>query len=67
MRTVKRPRRYLPRQLKPLLTPLFRYSAARDAYVLRLVGRSTGPVLRFDRRRPRRFEGVERRNSQSVA
>ncbi len=67
MRTVRRPRRYLSRQLKPFLMPLFRYSSAREAYVLRVVGRRIGPVLRFDRRGPQRFEGVERRNSQSVA
>ena len=67
MRTVRRPRRYLSRYFKPFLAPLFRYSTARDAYVLRLVGRSMGPVLRFDRRRPQSFEGVERRNRQSVA
>jgi hypothetical protein len=29
-----------------LLTPFFRYSASRDAYVLRIVGNHTGPVLR---------------------
>jgi hypothetical protein len=46
------------------LSPLLRYSAAREAYVLRLVGREFGPVLRVERRRtPRRqgFDGVERR------
>ncbi len=67
MRTVRRPRRYLSRHLKPFLTPLFRYSTAREAYVLRVVGRRMGPVLRFDRRGPSGFEGVERRNGQSVA
>jgi len=49
-----------------LLRPLLRYSATRDAYVLRVVGRRAGPVLRVDRRRRRRrrqgaFTGVERR------
>jgi hypothetical protein len=28
-----------------VLSPLFRYSAARDAWVLRLVGRRVGPAL----------------------
>jgi hypothetical protein len=28
-----------------VLRPLFRYSPTRDAYVLRLIGKSTGPVL----------------------
>ena len=28
-----------------LLRPLFRYSPMRDAYVLRGIGRTTGPVL----------------------
>lgn len=34
-----------------LLRPLLRFSTARDAYVLRGVGRRVGPVLREDRRR----------------
>jgi hypothetical protein len=50
MRTVKRPRRYIPRQLLAICRPLFRYSEARDPYVLRIVGRKWGPVLRPDRR-----------------
>ncbi len=41
-----------------------RYSAARDAYVLRGVGRRVGPVLRLDRRRRQRFDGVERRGTR---
>jgi hypothetical protein len=28
-----------------LLRPLFRYSPMRDAYVMRFIGRTTGPVL----------------------
>jgi hypothetical protein len=68
MRTVKRPRRYVARHWLLLMRPLTRYSVARDAYVLRLVGRQVGPVLREDRRprRPRPFDGVERRRT-SVA
>jgi hypothetical protein len=65
MRTVKRPRRYVPRQLVLALRPALRYSSPRDAYVLRFVGRKYGPVLRPDRRvkRLRQFEGSERRAS----
>jgi hypothetical protein len=48
---------------------VLRFSATRDAFVLRAVGNSAGPVLRPDRRRRRRrmsFEGVDRRRSQTV-
>jgi hypothetical protein len=63
MRVVKRPRRYIDRRLLMALKPVLRYSAVRDAYVLRLVGSELGPVLRENRRtRNRRyFEGPERR------
>jgi hypothetical protein len=48
-----------------MLAPLLRYSATRDAYVLRAIGGSYGPVLRPERRRGRRSEpasdGAERR------
>jgi hypothetical protein len=47
-----RPRRYMPRPLIALLRPLFRYSEFRDAYVLRGVGHTRGPVLRPRRRQP---------------
>jgi hypothetical protein len=61
-RTEPRPRRYVARQWLSLLKPLFRYSYPRDAFVLRVVGRHVGPVLRPDRRRePRPVEGVNRR------
>jgi hypothetical protein len=53
MRTVKRPRRYIAPRWIAIGRPLFRYSTPRDAYVLRVVGRKWGPVLRSDRRRPR--------------
>lgn len=33
-----------------MASPLFTYNANRDAYVLRVVGRRVGPVLREDRR-----------------
>jgi hypothetical protein len=63
MRSTGRRRRYVARPLLMMLRPLLRYSATRDAYVLRVVGSSAGPVLRVDRRRSRRgaYAGVERR------
>jgi hypothetical protein len=66
MRTVKRPRRYVARHWLLLVRPLFRYSANRDAYVLRVVGRRMGPVLRLDRRHGQSFDGADRRRA-SVA
>jgi hypothetical protein len=44
-----------------VLTPLFRYSPTRDGYVLRLLGRHVGPVLRPDRRRRQLPFSYERR------
>ncbi len=65
MRTVVRPRRYVAQHWLLVLRPVFRYSPTRDAYVLRLLGNSTGPVLRVDRRRRlQSFEGVDRRRTQ---
>jgi hypothetical protein len=63
MRSVERPRRYLARHWLALMRPLLRYSATRDAYVLRLIGGRRGPVLRVDRRGRARgaYAGVERR------
>jgi hypothetical protein len=46
MRTTARPRRNVSRGILLVLTPLFRYSNGRDAYVLRGVGNRLGPVLR---------------------
>jgi hypothetical protein len=44
------------------MTPAFRYSRSRDAFILRGVGSSFGPVLRVDRRsRQRQFSGTDRR------
>ena len=63
MRTVHRPRRYVSKHWITLLTPIMRYSAARDAYVLRVVGRDFGPVLKIDRRRARMQHGAERRRA----
>jgi hypothetical protein len=50
MRTVKRPRRYIARRWISVGRPVLRYSSRRDAYVLRVVGRKWGPVLRPNRR-----------------
>lgn len=67
MRTEVRPRRYLARHWLLVLRPVFRYSATRDAFVLRLLGNSTGPVLRVDRRSGHRsFEGVDRRRTRTA-
>jgi hypothetical protein len=63
MRTQQRPRRYIARHWLLLFKPLLRHSATRDAFVLRLIGNSVGPVLRVDRRRSgdSSYEGAERR------
>lgn len=45
-----RPRHEVPAFFLALLWPLFRYSARRDAYVLRVIGQSSGPVLVARRR-----------------
>jgi hypothetical protein len=64
MRIVKRPRRYVPRHWLAIGRPLLRYSEPRDAYVLRLVGRKWGPVLKYDRRHGGALPGAtERRGS----
>lgn len=66
MRSVARPRRYIPGYRLLVLRPLLRYSVTREAFVLRFVGNSVGPVLRPDRRRRvrrQRFEGIERRRA----
>lgn len=50
MRATPRTRREVSRTTLRLLTPFFRHSLSRDAWVLRGVGSYTGPVL--VRRRP---------------
>lgn len=45
MRDTPRNRRTVSTKLLRLLRPLFRYSTARDAYVLRVAGGRYGPVL----------------------
>jgi hypothetical protein len=58
----RRPRHYVSRFTLVLVRPLFRYSISRDAYVLRVIGNSHGPVLRRERRRVQReHAGPERR------
>jgi len=44
MRTEPRPRHAVSDKRLRWLSPLLRYSASRDAYVLKGVGRSLGPV-----------------------
>ena len=66
MRSVARPRHYLARHWILLARPALRYSITRDAYVLRGVGNSVGPVLRRDRRRAKqpRWDGLDRRRAR---
>jgi hypothetical protein len=68
MRTQQRPRRYLASPVLMALKPVLRYSATRDAFVLRGIGGKAGPVLRADRRGARRTEyaGVERRRMHAA-
>ncbi len=55
MRATPRRRRHITKTQLWWITPLFRYSYSRDAYVLRVVGHYTGPVLKVtDRRRATR-------------
>lgn len=58
----RRPRHYVSRLTLIVALPLFRYSRSRDAYVLRLIGGTRGPVLRRNRRRRQReHAGNDRR------
>lgn len=52
MRSTPRTRRQVGPQTAKLLTPLFRYSYGRDAYVLRGIGNRLGPVLQVRREAP---------------
>jgi hypothetical protein len=63
MRTHQRRRRFVAPHWLLVLKPVLRYSTTRDAYVLRGIGNSKGPVLRVDRRRRGRsaYVGAERR------
>jgi hypothetical protein len=64
----QRPRRYVSRHWLVALKPVLRYSATRDAFVLRAIGSSSGPVLRVDRRKARlaQHSGVERRGARTA-
>jgi hypothetical protein len=68
MPSQQRPRRYLARPWFLVLRPVLRYSVTRDAFVLRGFGRSTGPVLRLDRRARRQtsYGGDERRRMHAA-
>ena len=48
-----RTRRYVRRSVFVAVRPFFRWSYGREAWVLRLVGRRVGPVLRVRNGRPR--------------
>jgi hypothetical protein len=65
MRSTPRPRRYLGPIAFGVSRPMFRYDYWRDAYVLRVVGDRSGPVIRRDRRsggsEPADFTGPNRR------
>ena len=68
MRVIRRPRKYISRYWLFLLRPLLSYSPSRNAYVLRVVGKKVGPVLRADRRSQRgQIEGADRRGRASTA
>ena len=66
MRSLPRPRRYLRQPWLTFVRPCLRWSDSRDAYVLRVVGRRYGPVLRLDERRRRAgvYAGPERRRER---
>ncbi len=68
LRSIGRPRRYVAKHWLAILGPAFRYSVTRDAFILRVVGQSVGPVLREDRRerRSQQFDGVERRRAHAA-
>jgi hypothetical protein len=64
-----RTRHYVASRWLALLRPFFRYSYSRDAFVLRGVGRSFGPVLRAERRvnGAHPLEGIDERREASIA
>jgi hypothetical protein len=68
MRSVTRPRHYVAQHWLTLMRPCLRYSVTRDAFVLRLIGGTRGPVLRPDRRRRAKapFDGMDRRRASAV-
>lgn len=63
-----RQRHYVSRFILVLMRPLLRYSTARSAYVLRIVGETHGPVLRQNmRRRQTPYHGPDRRGMTAAA
>jgi hypothetical protein len=67
MHTVQRPRRYVSPVTLTAMRPVLRYSSARDAFVLRMVGSHRGPVLRRERRIAKvEHDGPERRDRSSA-
>jgi hypothetical protein len=68
MRTVRRDRTYIAQHWLVLFKPVLRYSSARNAYVLRLVGRKFGPVVRPERRTKLRMpaNGIDRRGEATT-
>lgn len=63
-RITPRPRRYVSPLLLIPAGLVFRYSPHRQAYVLRLIGQSRGPVLRAERRRRAEpFDGPDLRGT----
>ncbi len=67
MGKVPRTRRYVGRLTLLVLRPAFRYSAGREAYVLRGVGSHAGPVLRENRRRRQvPITGADRRRTSAA-
>jgi hypothetical protein len=59
----QRPRHYVSGMTLMLVRPMFRYSLSRDAYVMRVIGNTSGPVLRRERRHQARdYAGPERRH-----
>jgi hypothetical protein len=58
----RRPRHFVSGLTLRLLVLPFRYSSPRNAYVLRVIGNTHGPVLCRERRRQhRQWPGEERR------
>jgi hypothetical protein len=67
LRSVKRPRRYVPPFWLVLLRPLLCFDHSRRAYRLRVVGGYVGPVLRPNRRvRREQLDGVDRRRASTA-
>jgi O-antigen/teichoic acid export membrane protein len=66
-RNVPRPRRGVSPRVLLTLHPLFRYSVMRDAWILRGIGESYGPVLRATRAGPAASRPHSREHARSRA